>query len=370
MSSNRFYDEIDIDKNLFQELIYWTLLKYKLDPNSRRHFGQADKIGGFIDRFSNTCSNWLVLDHVLKDLNITVVRDYFLYTEKSAKKCADVIGVKNALGKIIPFTSFNKTKWDHFDDKPFIEVKTFRKDQYNIALDEAQFYEDHYYCFVESDFDENYLLSLFDNQIHSYFNSMKMPNEMILDNSLNYIFDPYELSTSKKIGSLRLLGIYKAKDIKANSKLFSKKGEQPIFLKSDDIYVNPKIPKTLKNQFHSIILKNNQYSYSPLHVPLLMSSNSINLVYNVNKKTKAPMNISDNYHYVYSNQEFYINEKKIPAGYAKLIFSKMPKESDKKEYIAHKALFDQRCPYKLKNGPIDCTQSLKETIKRIATNKS
>ena len=84
-------------------------MKFKLDPSSRQGTGgREDKIGGFIDRFSNSCVNWVIFNHLLRNDNFHIDPDYFFYNKKSAKRCADIIGLKGQSGKLVPFTFFEK----------------------------------------------------------------------------------------------------------------------------------------------------------------------------------------------------------------------------------------------------------------------
>ena len=59
------YEEIKITNKDMLPLLYWCFLKYRFDPSSRQGIGgREDKIGGFIDRFSNQSINWLLFDNI------------------------------------------------------------------------------------------------------------------------------------------------------------------------------------------------------------------------------------------------------------------------------------------------------------------
>ena len=80
-------DTIEITKNDFAPLLHWCLIKFIVDPGSRMGIGgRADKIGGFIDRWSNQCVNWVMFNHLLRNEEFNIDPDYFFYSAKSAKK--------------------------------------------------------------------------------------------------------------------------------------------------------------------------------------------------------------------------------------------------------------------------------------------
>ena len=151
---------------------------------------------------------------MLKDKGIEVDKDLFFYEGQKEKNCADVIGLIGTDNKKAILSKFNKDHWEHEKNAPFVEVKTFRKEQYAISVPMTQYEENTYYVLVESDFDDLYLLNFF-NKIDKDFANMKMSADYILNNSDDKILDPPEsIPTSNTIGSLRLLGVYKGSELK------------------------------------------------------------------------------------------------------------------------------------------------------------
>ena len=205
------FEKIEITKKDFLPLLQWCLVKFKLDPTSRQGIGgREDKIGGFIDRFSNQCVNWLIFNHILSNENFGVDPDMFFYNAKTAKKCADVIGIKGEDGKLVTLTYFDKDKWVHKKNAPFVEVKTVRKSQYCSGLGLPQYDDNHYYVYVESEFNELYLYNFFETFPEENLN---MSESYIKDNSENIITKPV-LDLPDNIATLRLLGIYKGHELK------------------------------------------------------------------------------------------------------------------------------------------------------------
>jgi hypothetical protein len=74
--------------------------------------------------------------------------------------------------EVIPFAKFKDDKWYMKEDKPFIDIKTYRKKQKMITIRDTQLEDEHYYVLVESDIKPYYLKkllseSIFDNEIRT-----------------------------------------------------------------------------------------------------------------------------------------------------------------------------------------------------------
>jgi len=358
LTPNSIFEEIKIDKDSMLEMCYWCFLKYQIDPSSRQGLGgREDKIGSFIDRFSNNIINWLIFKNIFKAKSYTVESDFFFYSQKSAKKGADVLGIKKNNGELIPFFQFNNTAWEKvISEAPFIEVKGLRKNQNLAHLGLPQFARDHFYCYVETDFDEHYLLNLFDKEIYNYSKSMEMNPIYIKDNTKGIILSPSSLSPPSKIGSLRLLGIYKGTEIEEH---FTKceGGVKPYYLSSIE-ELSEKDKRKHKN-FVSIKLTNGKYNHNPCKsdgfIPFYLSNKKLLI---------SDKNSYKSYMVLKINEETEINKYLLKPGIYKLIFKKFERSSKETEYINYKSILNHN--NQLENYLTDCTKELINLIDQIA----
>ena len=359
MSNTNLYEEISIDKDAMLEMIYWCFLKFTIDPTSRQGIGGIEyKIGGFIDRFSNTCVNWLIFRHILKNKEYMVDSDYFIYKEKSAKKSPDILGIKNKNGQVIPFCKFNETKWEMVNDEmPFIEIKALRKSQNLAHLGEPQFSTNHFFCYVETDFDEHYLLNFFENKIYEFSKAMKMSDSYITNNSQNVIITPPSLSPPTKIGTIKLLGIYKGDEIK---KQFTacEEGNSPWYMSSFEILTEADLKKGV--EFNKVEVIDGKYEHklgpSSSHIPFYVNQDSFYI--STQKKTLSKLVIK-------VERETYINNCLIPIGFATIVFKKFERSKKETEYINHKFIIDQKNDMGHK-GLLDSTEELINIMDKIS----
>lgn len=358
------FSTIELKKEDFLPYLKWCFVKFQIDPSSRISGAKTDKIGGFIDRFSNQCVNWIIFNHLLRNENFKVDPDYFFYKEKSAKKCADIIGLKGDDGKIVPFTFFEKDKWEHIDDAPFVEVKTLRKEQYCAGLGMTQFDANHYYVYVESDFEDLYLVSLFDSFLKNDF-EIKMSQIYIKDNSNNTIISQ-EPSFSERIATLRLMGIYRGNELKKHNLEFP--GERNLrYIKiiervnKDQVLAKIPLNKKLETQITS-----DKFLYNPdnekllEYLPIYTQARSIQIIHK-EKKTKG-------YLYIKVNESCFFNEHKLERGYYKITFNIFERKSKETEIFNHKSAYDSR-NHEYPIYPTDCTNELITTMKSFF-NKS
>jgi hypothetical protein len=343
------------------EMIYWCFLKYTIDPTSRLGIGGIEyKIGGFIDRFSNTCVNWLIFRHILKNKNYIVDSDYFIYKEKSAKKSPDILGIKNKNGQVVPFCKFNDTKWEMVNEEmPFIEIKALRKTQNLGALGEPQFATKHFFCYVETDFDEHYLLNFFENKIYEFSKAMKMSDSYITNNSQNVIITPPSLSPPTKIGTIKLLGIYKGDEIKKQFSAWGE-GEKPYYLSSVEILDESSLKKNAV--FSKVDVIDGKYEHklssTSSHIPFYINQNSFYVSNQKKILTKLVIKVE---------RDTYINNFLIPPGFATLIFKKFDRSKKETEYINHKFIIDQKNGIGHK-GLRDSTDELIDIMDKISEN--
>jgi len=326
------FEKIEITKKDFLPLLQWCLIKYKLDPASRQGIGgREDKVGGFIDRFSNQCVNWIIFNHILSSEKISVDPDMFFYNAKSAKKCADIIGIKGENDKLVPLSYFVKDEWVHEDNAPFVEVKTVRKSQYCSGLGLPQYDDNHYYVYVESEFDELYLYNFFEKSSEE---NLEMSDRYIKDNSENIIKSPV-LSLPNNIGTLRLLGIYKGHELKKHN-LEYKQGQHPRYISSIESFNLEDIPENKKTC--NTLINDKRFIYEPIDndykefLPIYNDGASIELVHG-EQKTMT---------YIYINviNKCFLNEYSLEKGYYKVSFKRFMRSSKETEIINHKSVYD------------------------------
>ena len=351
------FEEILIDEKSMREMFYWCFLKFKLDPVSRQgRGGVEDKIGAFIDRFSNNCVNWLIFRHLFNGKGYTADADFFLYRYKSAKKSPDIIGIKKDNGQTIPFCFFNKSIWEMADDKmPFIEVKGLRKSQALAHLGSPQFNENNYFCYVETDFDEHYLLTAFKDDILSFADSMKMDPAYIKDNSSGVLISPPELEMPKSIGTIRLLGIYKGSEIKTHFTECAS-GVNPWYLVSIEEASSEDISK--HTEFLSQKTTDGRYEYkcdvTNKFLPFYVDKNELV----ISKKNFL------SYIVIKIKEKTLINHYSLEPGIYKVNFKKFSRSSKETEYLNYKSMLDHKFKG-FQRSPKDSTGDLIMLIDRL-----
>lgn len=179
---------------------------------------KADYMGGIFDRWiniipENVLFNKIILPDIFKNEDVEVITDYYDYNPKNAGIAPDVIGIKYK-DKAIPFVKFDN-HWFPVDNKPQIEVKTFKKNQYMVSL-RNQGYDDKYLVMAETNFRVDYLIpiineSLFSNDI---FLDLHMNDKIfIISNDKGIIVQPHKVELSdKSLGTVKLLVVTTAED--------------------------------------------------------------------------------------------------------------------------------------------------------------
>tara|TARA_B100000787_G_C16180779_1_gene291679 strand:+ start:748 stop:1830 length:1083 start_codon:yes stop_codon:yes gene_type:complete len=328
------YETIEITKEDFLPYLHWCLIKFQIDPSSRRGIGGVNhKIGGFIDRFSNQCVNWIIFNHLLRNEKFKVDPDYFFYREKSAKKCADIIGLKGENGKVVPLTYFNKTEWVHINNAPFIEVKTLRKDQQIAHLGMTQYRDNNYFVYVESDFDELYLFNLIEGFLEKDFD-MSMNEIYVKDNSDNVLLSS-KVERPNKIATIRLMGTYKGADLKEHNLEFPM-GKNPRYIGSiekvnekDTINPNKRIATKITDE---------RFIYDPWEeklnewLPIYTKANSIQMIHK-ERKTKG-------YLFIEVEEPCFLNEHHLEKGFYKINFKILDRSGKETEIFNHKSVYD------------------------------
>lgn len=184
---------------------------------------KGDLMGGIFDRWINTVPESIIFNKIIlptvKGGNATeIISDFYLYNPKTAGIAPDVIGVRTPNGTI-PFAVFNE-KWAPVEDKPQIEVKTFKKPQKMISL-RNQDYDNKYLVMAESELRIDYLLPFFDASIFKD----EIHNDLVMDDSV-FIVSNTEgklhgidavVTDNDIVGSVTLLKITTAKEFMKSS---------------------------------------------------------------------------------------------------------------------------------------------------------
>lgn len=352
------FKTIEIKKDDFLPLLKWCLIKFKSDPLSRQSIGgRADKIGGFIDRFSNQCVNWIIFNHLLYEKDFKIDPDFFFYNAKSAKKCADVIGLRGRDKDLVPLSYFIKDQWVHESNCPFIEVKTVRNSQYLVGLGLPQYDDNHYFVYVESEFDDLYLFNFLNNSFLEELD-LSMDSIYLKDNSLDIIKSP-AVNMPDKLATIRLLGIYKGSDLK-NHNLSFKQNEPIRYIKSLEPIKEEDIPPRSKGM--KTIIEDDVFIYDPLsenknqYLPIHTKGNHIEIIHS-KKQTKSKI-------YIKVNKPCHFNEFDLDNGFYEIEFGIFKKSSKEVEIFNHKSIYDVK-NYKSNTYPKDCTEELISKLEKI-----
>jgi len=214
------YPEIEITKTDLQKVIYFILMKFKVDSLHRQGTSSKnDLIGAFIERWSNKIAETIIFDKLLEGKGYRVVPDYFLYANDTDKNAPDVLGLEKNK-KVIPFVRFNNGTWETIEGMPRVEVKVFRKDQALVGVRESQMIDD-YYVIVESDLESDYLTAIFEKSVFSdeIFESLSTNRDFVVNDLNKQIIEHIKVKPVERIGTMRLLGTYSKDEFRKNSVL-------------------------------------------------------------------------------------------------------------------------------------------------------
>ncbi len=179
---------------------------------------KADYMGGIFDRWiniipENVLFNKIILPKVFKNAKVAVITDYYDYNPKVAGIAPDVLGIKYK-NKAIPFVKFDN-HWYPIENKPQIEVKTFKKNQYMVSL-RNQGYDQKYLVMAEANFRVDYLIPILNKTLFSrhIFLDLHMNDKIfIISNDEGNIAQPHKVELSDKtLGSVKLLIVTTAED--------------------------------------------------------------------------------------------------------------------------------------------------------------
>jgi len=325
--------EIDFTFEYFKKYIYWTICKFKEDEFHYGIVGKRDLIGGFFDRWLNRAPEFLIFDKLLQNRSYSIVLDNFLYGQDTEKNSPDVIGIKTNEGRIIKFTEFVDGGWKHIEGMPFIEVKTFRKDQKLVNLWETQYNEYHYYVFVESNVIDDYITALFQEELFAdeIFDSLKTPEDFIKSDSKQQIITPKKLKRPINLGFFKLIGIFKGGEVKNKCMLVEggRNPQKPLTLESIESVPTAKI-KDRKNINSGFWIYQNDKNEQSLPMMVKLEENSV-----INIVSDGTLTI-----YIQVMGMAKINGKPLEEGFYKIKFKRFDKSSSKSEYMGYKCIFE------------------------------
>ncbi|MCQ4922233.1 hypothetical protein NE686_03995 [Tissierella carlieri] len=222
MINHSFSKEIIITKKDILPLVYFIISMFQQENTHRQGTSsKSDLIGGYLDRWINKIPENIIFNKfILEDKPYTVVNDYFIYGAQSDKNAPDILGIKSG-NRLIKFAEFEDDTWKQCSGMPHIEVKTFRKNQKLVSVRETQLKDDNFYVFVESDFNSDYLLQLFDAEIYGneFLDKIVMDWDFVRSNKKSIIMQPQSLKRNADdiIGTLKLISIIKGNDIRKNA---------------------------------------------------------------------------------------------------------------------------------------------------------
>lgn len=247
------FNEIPISSRDLEELIYFSLLKYNEDKLHRSGVSsKRDSYGAYLERWLNRIVEKKIFEHILniynKDYKVCI--DNLIYKEGHEKNTPDIIGLEK--NQLFPFGKFENNRWCHDVSKPKIEIKAIRSTQNLISVRDTQIND--YYCFVETNFRDDYITSFFDKNIFSKEIFESVISQMDLrflsgDRNDKIILNPNYINYSNEIGHIKLIGIFSHENFINYTKLCNP-NEEPYYLA--EIEQDPKkIPKKIDRGTHS-----------------------------------------------------------------------------------------------------------------------
>jgi hypothetical protein len=263
-----------------------------------------------------------------------VVLDNFLYGPDTEKNAPDVIGLKNQKGEIIAvFTQFKDGSWIFKKDMPVIEVKTFRQDQYLTAVNDTQLDDNHYYVFIESHVREDYLTTLFEDEVFSkkIYDNLKMSKDFILSDKENQIILPEPIKKINNLGYFKLIGIYTGSEVKKYS--FLAKGNNSSGNPDKFRYLSDIEEITEKKDKENKLIPQGIFMDGDKYVPMYVEYCSKNSKLRLLQKFKGNMKVK-------VVGAIKINGYSLQDGYYRINFKYFDKKSRKNEYFGDKNVFE------------------------------
>jgi hypothetical protein len=346
------YPKIEITREELIRTIYFILMKYNIDSlHLQGTSSKRDLIGGFIERWLNKLAETAVFDNLLLTKPYEAVPDYFLYNNESDKNAPDILGIKDK-NKIIAFSQYNNGTWERVGNRPRIEVKAWRKDQYLLGVREPQMIDD-YYVFVESDLSPDYLTSIFEEDVFDKKNlELLRANYFFIksDKNKSIIFHS-EPKKAETIGSFRLMGTYTKEQVVKNTVLCCSG-------------ISPMYPKKIKNvqrvvranENEKLCINNNKLVYDlneKIYLPIAIEGDSQKA--RIVKKNKGSL-------YLKTEVPLVINRTNLSPGFIKIEYVEFSRSSSWNENIATKIVFEMFAE--------DSTQEMLEIFDKIYQNSN
>ena len=322
-----------------KRIIYWTTCKFKIDEFHLTSIsGKRDLIGGFLDRWVNRASEFVVFKNLLKEKKYKTVTDFFFYGQETKKNAPDVIGLQDNEGNpLVKFAEYNDGTWIAIAGTPWVEVKTCRKDQYLIAVRESQMEDDHFYVIVESNVRNDYLTtildkSVFNDDIRDFF---KMNNVYIRSDANGSIIKPEKITPATDLGFYKLIGIFKGEEVKKYCRLCAgntetSKAEQPRYIRKIEEaneMVNP-ISEQLSEGF--FLYSFGDGVYLPIYIKFLSEDSEAEVI----RKRKTYFCLS-------VHGRVAVNEHELDHGFHRINFSTFTRNAKYSEWVGYKSLFEK-----------------------------
>jgi len=337
----------NVTANDLKQIIYFIVNKFRIDPlHIQGTSSRRDLIGGFIDRWINRATEYLVLNYILKNgkREYRVVSDFFLYSQDVEKNAPDVLGLVplNSKEPKIIFAKFNNGTWKHKEGMPYIEVKANRVNQYNLAVRDTQMFDSGFYVFVETAYNEDYLVSFFYDEFfenEDLLNQIQMSDKFIISDKDSQLIKPAILEKKVKnnpIGLFKLIGIFSGSDYKQSSGLYKEKQH---FYYISDIQSYPKKELEEDSYLFEIYVNKIDYGYEINddkfdYLPIFIIG-KCKISFTKKYKTCAYFDLE------ILEKDVWINQFKLKSGSYRIQFSNFERSSNWREYCASKEFFKE-----------------------------
>lgn len=354
--------KIDVTKEDIKPLLYFIISMFQQETIHRQGTSsKSDLIGGFIDRWINKIPEDLIFrKHLLLNKNYSVINDYFVYGMKSKKNAPDILGLQIE-NQIIKFTEYDTNEWLQIEGMPHIEIKTFRKNQRLVSVRDTQLEDDNYYIFVESNFDNDYLIHLFDEQYleRETLDKITMSNQFIKDNSQQILIQPPKILIDNKesIGTLEIITIVRGSEFKKRATL-CKEEENVFYLKNIVEVTSVRGGLEIPKKFNEIF----QYNSETDMYEAEWEASKLIPIYAQNVNKLEILKINKKNFYCKSSKECQLYNYNLKAGVIyKVELEIFQRNSGWNEYVALKNQFPEN---------INCEAQLLILLDEIANNIS
>lgn len=225
---------------------------------------------------------------------------------------------------------YNDGTWEVVSNRPRVEVKAVRIDQYLIGIREPQMIDD-FYVFVESDLSPDYLTTIFEEDVFNddFLQKLKMDDIFIKSDKNSSIINPVLPKRAEVVGSFRLIGTYTKDQIRNNTVSCGPK-ISPRYVKAVENV--PAVRGENLNEKLNIIDGKFTYSYEDsIYLPMSITGDTESLV--MVKANKGSV-------YLKTRTALVINGDEVGAGYIKIDLSSFDRSSNWDENLAIKKSFE------------------------------